>query len=501
MLFNSYIFILVFLPIVIIGYYGLNRLGKHTLAKLFLCLMSLIFYSYNTPQYLLILLGSLGVNYGLSAAIKVSEDRKQSGIKKLILLTGIIFNLGLLGYFKYYDFFISNVNAVCGTSFNLKNILLPLGISFFTFQQISYVVDRYKGEAPHYKLIDYVSFVTFFPQLVAGPIVLHSELVPQFEKNKGQFDKNVFAEGICIFIIGLAMKVLLADNLGLVADYSFDNIESLDSVAALLGAVTFAFELYFDFAGYSNMAIGIGKMFGIELPDNFNRPFACTNNKETWKCWHMTLGRFFRTYVYFPLGGSRKGFARAILNTMIVFLLSGLWHGADWTFVLWGVMHGLGICVNMIWQKTIARYEKLLVLLKSKAFKIIAVAGNFLFFSISMIFFRCNSIKEVGEYFGRLFSGTNYGYIRITSMEIKWPELYPILKVLDLKLGNNVCYVYVVIYILLLVVSMVFSVMKPYRKRIVQRKKTGIYAFLIAGLFMWCLISFSGVSQFLYFNF
>lgn len=491
MLFNSYIFIFIFLPLVLVGWYGFNRLGRDSLAKLFLCVMSLWFYAFFNPYYLLIILGSLGVNYLISFGM----ERTGKKASFLLMLCGLIANLGLLGYFKYYDFFVSNINGLIGTSFDLKHILLPLGISFFTFQQISYVVDRYKKEAPHYKFLDYMSFVTFFPQLVAGPIVLHSELVPQFASvNKKRFDSEKFAEGICIFVVGLAMKVLIADRLGAVVDYSFYDIDSLDSMAAFLGCVTFALELYFDFAGYSNMAIGIGKMFGIELPDNFNRPFYCSNNKDTWKCWHITLGRFFRTYVYFPLGGSRKGFVRALINTMIVFLLSGLWHGADWTFVAWGLMHGLGICVNMIWQKFV-KYRG------GKIVRAICVAGNFIFFSLSMVFFRSDNMSDAIDYFKRMFSGINYYYIRLTAMEIKYPEIYMLLKPLEMKLGNSICYVYIALYIALLIFAIALSMVKPYRYRIATRKKNVPYAILIALLLVWCLVSFSGVSQFLYFNF
>lgn len=508
MLFNSYIFIFIFLPISLFLWYGTNKLGWQKLAKFFLCLMSFIFYGYFNVYYTFILFGSLVVNYGISHCF--TKTKTNESLKKIILILGIAINLGLLGYFKYYDFFVLNINGIFKTDFNMKNILLPLGISFFTFQQISFVVDRYKGTAPHYKLLDYAAFITFFSQLVAGPIVLHNELAPQFEdESKKNFSYEDFSEGLCIFVVGLAWKVLIADNLGLVADYSFSNIESLDVLAAALGALTYSLELFFDFAGYSNMAIGIGKMFRIDIPENFDRPFSTTNNKDTWRRWHITLGRFFRSYVYFPLGGSRKGFARALINTMIVFSLSGLWHGADWTFVIWGIMHGALICINMIWKKCIDNMKKAPAFLKSWIVEKLCIILNFAYFCLAMIFFRSESLNDAKLYFERLFSGINYGFVRVTSMEIPFTEIYPILKVLTMKLGNNVCYVYIALYLLLLAVALFISWLEPYRQRYEMKvdklysnnKFQFLYSLWIGFLFCWSLVSLSGVSQFLYFNF
>lgn len=508
MLFNSYIFIFIFLPIALIGWYGINKLGWYKLAKFFLCLMSIWFYGYFNVSYLYILLGSLAVNYSISVLFEKLGNKKFWN--NLLLIIGVLINIAVLGYFKYYDFFVQNINYAFGTNFTMKNILLPLGISFFTFQQISFIVDRYKKEAPCYKLIDYAAFITFFPQLVAGPIVLHGELVPQFEdESKKSFSVNDFADGICFFVVGLAWKILIADNLGLVVDYSFSNIESLDSMAAVLGALTYALELFFDFAGYSYMAIGIGKMFRIDIPDNFNRPFHCTNNKETWRHWHITLGRFFRTYVYFPLGGSRKGFIRALINTMIVFTLSGLWHGANWTFVIWGIMHGVAICVNMVWAKFISSLRQIPKWLSWKFTRIACIITNFGYFCLSMVFFRSDNLNDAILYFKRMFSGANYLFVRMTAMEIPFKELYPIMKVLDMKLGNKVCYVYVVLYILLLVLAIYISQIKSYRERLTLYKEKmvdnntfqSLYAFWIALLFVWTIVSLSSVSQFLYFNF
>ncbi|MDE6127640.1 MAG: hypothetical protein K2G16_00400 [Lachnospiraceae bacterium] len=316
------------------------------MAQCFLIAMSLWFYAYFNVNYLAVILLSCAANYLFSLLLTRS---KEPAFHRAVLIAGCIVNIGILGVFKYYNFFVENLNTVFRTGFTCRHILLPLGISFFTFQQLSFVIDRCKGKAPHYSLPDYLNFVTFFPQLTAGPIVLHSEIVPQFQDlTKRRFAMNDFAQGICCFVFGLSKKVLLADTLAGAVNYGFSEIAKLDTPAAVMVAVSFALELYFDFSGYCDMAIGIGRMFRIRIPDNFNAPYKSASVKEFWKRWHMTLGRFFTQYVYIPLGGSRKGTLRTIRNTMIVFLLSGLWHGADWSFVLWGFLHGVGVSVNVI---------------------------------------------------------------------------------------------------------------------------------------------------------
>ncbi len=333
-------------PISLSSWYGLNKLKKYRMAQCFLIAMSLWFYAYFNVNYLAVILLSCVANYLFSLLLTRS---KEPAFHRAVLIAGCIVNIGILGVFKYYNFFVENLNTVFRTGFTCRHILLPLGISFFTFQQLSFVIDRCKGKAPHYSLPDYLNFVTFFPQLTAGPIVLHSEIVPQFQDlTKRRFAMNDFAQGICCFVFGLSKKVLLADTLAGAVNYGFSEIAKLDTPAAVMVAVSFALELYFDFSGYCDMAIGIGRMFRIRIPDNFNAPYKSASVKEFWKRWHMTLGRFFTQYVYIPLGGSRKGTLRTIRNTMIVFLLSGLWHGADWSFVLWGFLHGVGVSVNVI---------------------------------------------------------------------------------------------------------------------------------------------------------
>ena len=330
MLFNSYIFVLAFLPIVLIGYFGLNHFHKYTAAKVFLILASLFFYGYFNWWYLMIIVSSVGLNY-LFSQLMLSEKTK-NGVRKMIFAIALTLNIGSLFFFKYYDFFVSNVNVLFKTDWPLLHILLPLGISFFTFQQLSYVIDSYKRDKniKQYIFLDYALFVTYFPQLIAGPIVTHDEMVPQFaDIRKKKFDSDNFAAGLYGFALGLGKKVIIADSFGLFVDAAFADVLKLGTVNALLVMLAYTFQIYFDFSGYCDMATGIGKMMNIDITMNFNSPYKAININDFWKRWHITLTRFFTRYVYIPLGGNRKGTVRTYVNIMIVFLVSGIWHGAN----------------------------------------------------------------------------------------------------------------------------------------------------------------------------
>ncbi len=506
MLFNSYIFIFLFLPLALIGWFGLNKIEKYKLAQWFLVAMSLWFYGYFNPGYLAVILGSSLFNFLFSAMVEQYEKKQALGAelgearinpptaKRMLLILGVAVNLGILGYFKYYDFFIENVNAAVGTDFALHHILLPLGISFFTFQQVSFVIDRCRGMASHYELVDYLCFVTFFPQLIAGPIVLHSELVPQFQdKEKRRFDINSFAQGIVYFVIGLSKKVLLADTLAKVVNFAFDNVAGIDTITAIVLAVAFSFELYFDFSGYCDMAIGIGKMFGIEIPDNFDSPYKSASVKEFWRRWHMTLGRFFTTYVYFPLGGSRKGKVRTVMNTMIVFTLSGLWHGANWTFVLWGVLHGAAVSVNSLTDKKGQ--------VKSGWKKRICQAVTYVFVALAFVIFRSDSLTAVAIYFERLFSFSHFGSLQVVAEKMSMSEIYIVTKLLDMKAPQLLPYVNMGMLILVMAISVIVLAGKRTKQIVENCKWTTGFAIKMTLLFAWSVISLSGVSTFLYFNF
>ena len=331
-------------------YFSLNKLGYYQTAKGVLVIFSLYFYAYFNINYLPIIITSILVNYLIGRLLSKSSFKLK---RKLFLWTGIGFNVGLLGYFKYYDFFISNLNAVFQTNYTLKHILLPLGISFFTFQQLAYVIDNYRKSVIIPSFLDYCNFVTFFPQLIAGPIVLPEEMLPQFEnpKNRHICFKNLF-DGLYIFSIGLAKKVIIADSIATFVNVGFSGtFDHLTIAEAWLVSLSYTFQLYFDFSGYCDMAIGIGRMFNIKLPINFNSPYISQNFQEFWKRWHMTLNRFLTQYLYFPLGGSRKGECRTYINTLTTFLVSGVWHGAGWTFIIWGFLHGIGVVINRMWKK------------------------------------------------------------------------------------------------------------------------------------------------------
>lgn len=348
MLFNSPEFIFVFLPITLLIFFILGGQGYQTLARGALVIASLFFYGWWNPPYLILLISSILINYIIGSALSKQE-------KNHILLTlGISFNLALIGYFKYANFFIKTVNDVAGTDFNLHQIILPLAISFFTFQQIAYLVDAYRGETQEYKLLNYSLFVTFFPQLIAGPIVHHREVLPQFSSRETyQVKLENLAVGLTIFFIGLSKKVLIADGVAIYATPIFNaalNGETLTFYEAWSGALFYTFQLYFDFSGYSEMAMGAARMFGILLPLNFNSPYQAPNIIEFWRRWHITLSNFLRDYLYIPLGGNRQGEFRRNINLMITMLLGGLWHGAGWTFVFWGGLHGIYLVINNQWR-------------------------------------------------------------------------------------------------------------------------------------------------------
>jgi D-alanyl-lipoteichoic acid acyltransferase DltB (MBOAT superfamily) len=360
MLFNSFIYLLLFLPVVTGFYLWLNSKRLIIPAKIWLVVASLFFYAYWKIDFLSIIIASIVVNYitgiFLSKRIDINErpdtDKKDRIKKKAVLFFGIAFNVGLLGYFKYADFFIANVNQVVGSMIPLPEITLPLGISFFTFQQISYLVDSFHGKTGEYNFLNYALFVSFFPQLIAGPIVHHKEMMPQFARLKNKFLdwRNIYA-GLFLIGAGLCKKVIIADTFGLWVSQGFSNPENLNFLTAWAASLSYTVQLYFDFSGYTDMAIGSALLINIRLPQNFNAPYRSLNIQEFWRRWHITLGRFLRDYIYIPLGGNRKGTKRVYINLFITFFIGGVWHGAGWTFVMWGAMHGFALCLHRVWTK------------------------------------------------------------------------------------------------------------------------------------------------------
>lgn len=353
MLFNSYPFIIFFLPIALFVFFRIGAWGHHRIAISWLVAASLFFYGWWNPAYLGLLIGSVLFNYGLGVGLAMGSPGPSFG-KKGLLAAGIAGNLAAIGYFKYANFFVTAVNQGFDTGIHLAPIILPLAISFFTFQQIAYLVDVYRGETREHNFLQYCLFVTFFPQLIAGPIVHHKEMLHQFTKNSlYKFKHENFSIGMTIFFIGLFKKVMIADT---VAQFSTPVFNAAASGTLITffegwgGALAYTFQLYFDFSGYSDMAIGLGRMFGIRLPLNFNSPYKATSIIDFWRRWHMTLSRFMLDYLYIPLGGNQKGPARQYMNLIITMLLGGLWHGAGWTFVIWGGLHGVYLFINHAWR-------------------------------------------------------------------------------------------------------------------------------------------------------
>jgi D-alanyl-lipoteichoic acid acyltransferase DltB (MBOAT superfamily) len=387
MLFNSQVFVLVFLPLCLGAFALLRRIeATNTALKLALLAASWVFYTYWDLRLFPVLLGSLLVNYSLSRMIVSKVLHPRVAIALVAAL-----NLGYLGYFKYMNFFSSTIGDVTGIETPAFTVWLPLGISFFTFQQISYLVDLAKGRARLYPAIDYCLYISFFPQLIAGPIVRHHQLVPQFA-TLGPVTHDQIARGITFFTIGLAKKVILADQLAaLIAPvYSASRESDVAALDAWIAGLGFAFQVYYDFSAYSDMAIGLALFFGLTIPFNFDSPYKATSLTELWRRWHMTLTSFLRDYVYVPLGLSLRRFKRTrnYVALFVTFLLSGLWHGAGWNFFLWGAWNGAGLCANLLWQRSGYRLPG-----------VIAWALTFWFWTSSCFLFRAESLDSAAALF------------------------------------------------------------------------------------------------------
>jgi alginate O-acetyltransferase complex protein AlgI len=388
MLFNSYIFIFAFLPLVLLGYYALNHLDYSRAGKLFLLGGSWLFYGWWNPIYLPLLLGSIVVNYTIAGKIQsYGRSREIIPPKKRLMILGVCLNVALLAYYKYMDFFIFNVNLLPGVEFDYLRLALPLGISFFTLQQIAFIVDCYRTGLRERDPVDYALFVSFFPQLIAGPIVHHREMMPQFRATDNRrFHTRNFILGTFVFSVGLFKKVVIADSFEILVNHGFDSAETLNLLEAWLVQYSYTFQLYFDFSAYSDMAIGLGLMFNIELPVNFRSPYKGTSIINLWQRWHITLTRFINTYVYktilrsFPELNFKAGMAASFL-AMIV---SGIWHGSAWTFVVFGMLNGAAIVVNHLWRKTGIKMSNWLGWLIT-----------FHFFSFTLVIFRATDWSDV----------------------------------------------------------------------------------------------------------
>lgn len=389
MLFNSYIFIFVFLPITLFGYWACGYI-RRDFGLIWLIICSLFFYGWWDPSNLLILLASMAANFHLAKLIGRQDSLKK---RKLILTAGIAANLALLGWYKYSFFVSQNIEALFDVDLAFSQVALPLGISFFTFTQIAYLVDVHRRIAHEYNPAHYGLFVTYFPHLIAGPILHHKEMMPQFEEQQALRPSARFVSaGLALFAIGLFKKVVIADSLGAIANPVFMAAEQgyqFSFVEAWIGAMSYSLQLYFDFSGYADMACGLAVMLGIRLPANFNSPYRALSIIDFWRRWHMTLSRFLRDYVYIPLGGNRNGKYRRHINLLLTMLLGGIWHGAGWTFVLWGFLHGICLVMNHAWRELNRRSR--LFNHRSMVYKIAAIAITHVVVVIAWVFFRAET--------------------------------------------------------------------------------------------------------------
>lgn len=485
MLFNSYIFIFAFLPIALLGYFSLNRIAAHRMAKRWLILCSLYFYGYFNFSYLWIILASITVNYILS--LYFEKTRQQSTVlRKLIYWGGLTFNIGLLGFYKYLDFLFEIAGNILNTDPIYINLILPLGISFFTFQQTSYLIDSYKGKAKQYTMTDYALFVTFFPQLIAGPIVLHSEIIPQFEnKDNLKFNTDHFSKGLYAFSAGLAKKVIVADNFGKIVTFGFSHISTLSSFESILAILAYTFQIYFDFSGYCDMASGIAYMFNIELPINFNSPYKAQTIADFWKRWHITLTRFLTSYIYIPLGGNRCGTLRTYLNILIVFVVSGIWHGAGYTFIVWGTMHGVAMCLYRMLKKQIDKLPSFVMW-----------ATTFIFINLTWVYFRAESVESASILIGRIFSGGFTLNFELTETLLNIIPISIVANIFEFNGSLN--------YIMIAIVSAFTSIcirLPNLQDQLRAFTPTTRNLLSTGFLLVWSILSLSGVSTFLYFNF
>lgn len=481
MLFNSYEFIFIFLPITLIVYFLLAKKRYIKSATGWLVFASLAFYSYWNIYYLPLLLVSILFNYNVGK--KIEKTRR-----KRILIFGIAFNISLLAYFKYAGFFVSSINTAFVTAIPVPNIILPLGISFFTFTQTAYLVDAYRGETNGYSLLTYGLFVTIFPHLIAGPILYHKDMIPQFSNLKN-FIVNYrnMAVGISMFSIGLFKKVVIADTLAPWVKLAFDNADQLSFIEAWCGALAYTFQLYFDFSGYSEMAVGLGLMLNFKLPINFNSPYQATSVIEFWRRWHMTLSSFLKKYLYIPLGGNRYGESKKMRNLLVTMLLGGLWHGAGWTFVIWGGLHGCYLVINHQWRKYGIALPKFL-----------NWVITFVCVIVAWVFFRSNSIHDAWVITKKMGGVSNI----VLPINGTYEAKLGILKNFGVEFGTMVNWGGIKELCVLAVCFFMLMYLKNTQERLVEFKPNWTWAILLSIGISYILILMHTVkSEFLYFQF
>ncbi len=481
MFFNSYVFIFAFLPVAWGGYFLLNRLKLVDVSKTWLLCASFFFYGYWDVHYFPLLLGSILINYSL--AMQSLHDRHHHR-RGLILKLGLGFNLGLLCYFKYTNFFLENVTHLTGLEFSVAKVLLPLGLSFYTLQQIAYLVDVYQGIAGEKRFLDYALFVSFFPHVISGPIVHHEETIPLFKSLRLKvLDRRNVSLGIFLFSIGLFKKVIIADTLSFWVNEAYRNTDKLHLISAWGTSFSYTFQLYFDFSGYSDMAVGLGYLFNVKLPQNFNSPFKAGNINDFWTRWHMTLTTFIRAYIFTPIVKCMKKptFRNSMISMFLAMTIAGLWHGAAWTFVIYGMVHGAAIVIHHNWKK--------------KKKKLSWALGTFLtfnFVNLTFVLFRSRNLTEAGNVFSAMLGLRGF---QLPKMGIGF------VKELGVKLGpymtndEN-------LQLLMVVGSFVLIYRaKSSRQLEAEFEPSTRLALASAVLFVFSLFGMNRVSEFIYFNF
>ncbi len=432
MLFSSLTFLIIFLPILLVIYY----ISKDKYRNIILFIFSLLFYAWGEPKYIFLMLLSIVINYFLAIFI---DKFKSKNNKRIIMILAVIFNVSLLFVFKYLNFFITNINSLFNTNLGLLNITLPIGISFYTFQILSYVIDVYKKEVSVQKnIISLGTYIALFPQLIAGPIVRYSTIEDELNNRKVTYDK--FLSGVKRFIIGLSKKVIIANNMAMIADTIFNSpsVSEYNFLLILLATLSYTFQIYFDFSGYSDMAIGLGKMFGFEFLENFNYPYISKSITEFWRRWHISLSTWFRDYVYIPLGGNRCSKPRWIFNTFIVWLLTGLWHGDSWNFIIWGLYFFVILMIEKLFL------HKLL----DKLPKFINWIYSFILINFGWLIFRVENVNTLFKLIKNIFTfnkgnlyleiAHNYYLIQyLPFLLLAFIFSMPIIKYLDNKITNN----------------------------------------------------------------
>ncbi|MCR5508426.1 MAG: MBOAT family protein [Lachnospiraceae bacterium] len=490
MIFNSYSFVFIFLPVTVTVYHLINRTGRELPGKLFLLASSLLFYALGDLKALAILTVSIVANYLIH--LKLTSENTGPRAGKAFLILGLVLNLSNLIVFKYLGFFSGILNSVFRLKLEPVSLFLPLGISFYTFSQIAFLADSHKNPSVRYEFTDYALFVSFFPKIMMGPIALAGDMIPQFnDKLRKKADPDKIARGLVIFSAGLAKKVLLADNLAGYVTWGYSNIDKLGSINALIVMLSYTLQIYFDFSGFCDMAKAVCLMLGLDLPDNFLSPYRSASVAEFWDRWHITLTAFFTRYLYIPLGGSRKGKVRTYVNTFIVFFLSGLWHGADFTFIIWGLIHGAGVSVCR--------------LLKDKGPKLprpVSCAGTFLFVNIAWVFFRSETLTDAVNFLKQLFSFKLLP-VNIELIAAATPDELQLLQWLILTQRDKVPYVSgcIIIIAFVLIAAFISIYCKNAAERLASLKLNARSAATTVILLVVSILSLSGVTEYIYTNF